>query len=237
MGIRDIQRKIKLDEEMKKKAMELKAQEVESKARTAKLGKERLAEIAKNHGILLAIDPSLKAEIEEIRKTYNIPKGRIISEQMTEEKCLKGKKVDIENLGMLAYQRVLLEKDETGGLLSIGEAFDRVNTGVLKGIVTTQDVEKAMDNLLKQKIISDIKELDSGVKMVSFFAVQFTADQSIILNLAAKKGFVTLEEISMNLKWSTDRALRALEQMQQTGIARFDESFRTGKKWYFPSMK
>ncbi len=237
MGIRDIQRKIKLEEEMKKKAMELKAQALESKARTTKMTKERLAEIAKNHGILLAIDPTLQAEIEEIRKEYNIPKGRIISEQMTEEKCLKGKKVDTTNLGMLAYQRVLLEKEETGGLLSVGEVFDRVNTGVLKGIVTAQDVEKAVELLHKQGIIAGINELENGVKMVNFFPVQFTADQSIILNFAAKKGFVTLEEISMNLKWSTDRAIRALEQMQKIGVARFDESYRTGKKWYFPSMK
>ncbi len=236
MGIRDIQRKIKLDEAMKKKALELKTTELEAKARTTKWTKERIAEFAKTHGVLLAFDPSLQAEVEEIRKEYNIPKGRIISEQMTEEKCLKGKKVDSANLGMLAYQRVLLEREETGGLLTIGEVYDRVNTGVLKGVISAQDVEKAVEFLHKQDIIAGFNELDNGGKIVSFFPVQFTADQSIILNFAAKKGFVTLEEVSMNLKWSTDRAMRALEHLQKIGVARFDESYRTGKKWYFPSL-
>lgn len=237
MGIRDIQRKIKLDEEKRKKAIELKAMDLEAKARTTKWTKERVAEFAKTHGILLAFDPSLQADIEEIRKQYNIPKGRIISEQMTEDKCIKGKKIEPASLGMLAYQRVLLEKEETGGLLSIGEVFDRVNTGVLKGVVTSQDVEKAVVFLHKQDIIAGINVLDNGVKMVNFFPVQFTADQSIILNFAAKQGWVTLEEISMKLKWSTDRAMRALDHLQKIGVARFDESYRTGKKWYFPTMK
>jgi len=236
VGIRDIQRKIKLKEEMDKKAMELKANELEAKARNASLTKERLAEIAKNHGVLLAFDPDMQADVEELRKRYNVPKGRIISAQMTEEQCLKGKKVDFANLGMLAYQRVLLEKEETGGLLTAGEVFDRVNTGILTGKITPQDVEKALAILQKQGIIAGIEELENGVKIVNFFPVQFTSDQSAVLNVAAQQGFITLEDVTMALHWPAERGLRALENLQKIGVARYDESFLTGKKWYFPSL-
>jgi hypothetical protein len=236
MGIRDIQRKIKLKEEMDKKAMELKASELEAKARNASLTKDRLAEIAKNHGVLLAFDPDMKADVEKLQKQYNVPKGRIISAQMTEEQCLKGKKIDLANLGMLAYQRILLEKEETGGMLTVGEVFDRVNTGILLGRITTQDVEKALTILQKQGIITGIKELDNDVKVVDFFPVQFTNDRNAVLDMAASQGFVTLEDVTMALHWPPERALRALEYLQKIGTARYDESYLTGKKWYFPSL-
>ena len=46
--------------------------------------KEKLADIAKKHGVILALDPDLQEAAEEIRKKYNIPKERVIREQIQE---------------------------------------------------------------------------------------------------------------------------------------------------------
>ncbi len=140
--------------------------------------KEKLADIAKKHGVILALDPDLQEAAEEIRKKYNIPKERVIREQIQEGSVLKdGKKVDIKRLGMLAYQRVMLEKTETGGLLTLPDVMDRVNTGVLKNRITIEDVEKAILNLKKDNIIPEVKKLASGVMVVSFFPIQYTQNQ------------------------------------------------------------
>ncbi len=237
MGIREIQRKIKLKEEMEKKALELKMEEIQSKARVENFSQERLKQIARSHGVLIALDPEMEAEVEELRKQYNIPKSRIITDQITEDMVLKKRsKVDHEKLGMLAYQRVLLDKRETGGLLVLPEVFNRVNTGQLQNRITIDDVEKAMKQLLKDNVIAGMQETENGVVMVSFFPVEYTEDQNRILNLASEKGFITLEEVCTTLHWPEERSLRALEKLQESGTARYDESYRTGRKWYFPGL-
>jgi len=170
MGIREIEDKLRMKELMKKKAAELKMVELENKAAITKMTKEKMADIAKKHGVILALDPEMQDAIEEVRKKYNIPKERIIREQIQEDSVLKdGKKVDIKRLGMLAYQRVMLEKTETGGLLTLPDVLDRVNTGVLKNKITIDDMEKAILALKKDNIIPEVKKLASGVMIVSFF--------------------------------------------------------------------
>ncbi|MHA1733509.1 MAG: hypothetical protein ACTSU5_16295 [Promethearchaeota archaeon] len=237
MGIRDIQRKIKLKEEMEKKALELKVAEMESKTRVENFSQERLKKIARSHGVLIALDPGMRAEVEELRKKYNIPKSRVITDQITEDQVLKKKnKVDHQKLGMLAYQRVLFDKEETGGLLVLPEVFNRVNTGLLQGRITLDDVAKAMRILKREKVISGLEVLEDGVVLVSFFPVEYTEDGNQILKIAAGKGFITLEEACTRLNWPEERALRALEKLQESGTARYDSSYLTGRKWFFPGI-
>lgn len=237
MGLRELEKKMKLAEAMRKKAAEYNLQELENKAKLQKYSKERLAEIAKKHGVIIALDDDLKEEVEKLKKDYNISENNVIRELLTEDDVLiNGKKIDIEKLGMLAYQRVMTQKDETGGLMILTDVYDLVNTGILKGKITLDDLDKAIMTLKKKKIIPEIKELDSNVKLISFFPVQYTSDQSEVLKFVQGKGVCTLAEICMNLNWSEERALRALENLEATGIAKMDESFREGKKWYFPNL-
>ncbi|MHA1729548.1 MAG: hypothetical protein ACTSWY_12595 [Promethearchaeota archaeon] len=229
---------MKLRDAMKKKAAEYKMQELESKAQLHKMTKKRLIEIAKKHGVIIALDDELKDEVEKIKKDYNINESNVIRELINEDDVLsRKKKIDHEKLGMLSYQRVMMEKDETGGLFLLTDLYDLINTGSLKGRVTLEDLEKAIGILEKKKVIPEIKELDSGVIMVSYFPVEYTSDQSEVLKFAGEnEGSCSLSETCTGLNWSDDRALRALENLEATGIAKTDESFRTGKRWYFPNL-
>ena len=138
---------------------------------------------------------------------------------------------------MLAYQRVLMQKEEIGvGLLPISEVFELINTGILKGNVEIKDVIKAMKILNKTNVIEDVKKLDSGTFMIQFFPIQYTDDQFKVIGLAKKKGFISMEDICVSLEWSQDRALKVLETLEESGIAKFRESILTGKQWFFPSM-
>ncbi|MFW9818207.1 MAG: hypothetical protein ACFFE5_01260, partial [Candidatus Thorarchaeota archaeon] len=102
--------------------------------------------------------------------------------------------------------------------------------------VEVKDVDKALRLLKKTKVIEDITQLDSGSVMVRFFPIQYTGDESKVVELAKEKGVLTLEDVCTNLEWSQDRALRALESLEKTGIAKFRENILTGKQWYFPSL-
>ncbi len=238
MGIRKIEDEIDLREVMKKKAAELKIKDIQAKAATENFTKERLNELAKRHGVILALTPELKEEVKYLQKKYNIPSSKIITEQITENDVLiKFSKIDHEKLGMLAYQRVLMQKEEIGvGLLPITEVFDLVNTGILKGVVDIKDLRKALKILKKSHVIDDLKELESGIIMVRFFPVEYTSDQVKVIGIAKEKGFISLEDVCVGLNWSQDRALETLKSLEDTGVAKFRESLLKGKQWFFPSI-
>jgi len=237
MGIRKIEDEIDLREAMKKKAAELKIKDMQAKASVEKFTKDQLRELAKKHGVLLALTPELREEVKELQKKYGIPSSKIITEQITEHGVLKKfSKIDHQKLGMLAYQRVLMSKEETGGIIPLSEVFGLVNTGILNGNVKMKDVEKALKLLKKTRVIDDLTELDSGGILVRFFPIQYTGDETKVVKLAKEKGLLTLENVCVKLSWSQDRALRALESLEKSGMAKFRENIVTGKQWFFPSI-
>ncbi|MHA1678799.1 MAG: hypothetical protein ACTSUX_09495 [Promethearchaeota archaeon] len=238
MGIRKIEDEIDLKEAIKKKAAELRIKEMEAKALTESFTKDRLRELAKRHGVLLALTPELKKEVKELQKKYNIPTSRIFTEQITENDVLqKFSRIDHEKLGMLAYQRVLMQKEEIGaGLVPITEIFELVHSGILKGVVKLKDLIKAMKILKKEGVIDDIVELEKGALMIRFFPIQYTSDEKKVIEVAKDKGYITLEDVCVALDWSQDRALKALKSLEKSGIARYTESYLKGKQWFFPSI-
>ena len=238
MGIRKIEDEIDLREAMKKKAAELKIKDMEAKASTENFTKERLTELAKKHGVILALTPELKEEVKALQKKFNIPTSKIITEQITENDVLKKfSKIDHENLGMLAYQRILMQKEEIGvGLLPISKVYDLVNTGILKGILELKDLLKALKMLKKNHIIDDLQEFDSGIVMVRFFPIQYTGDQVKVVGVAKEKGYISIEDVCIALNWSQDRVIETLKSLEDTGVAKLRESLLKGKQWYFPSL-
>lgn len=238
MGLRELSEKEEIRNLMRKKAAELRMKRLETKTEITKMTKEKLADIAKKHGVIIALDPDMQEAVEEIRKKYDIPKERIIREEITESIVLKRfGRVDHEKLGMLAYQRVMLEKDATGGLLTLPDVYDIVNTGQLQGIITSSDVEKAIKILKRKNVIPQVKRLPSGVLTVSFFPVEYTQDQAEILELVKKDGLITTGDVCKQLDWTIERAERALQNLVDTRVARVTETFRTGKQYFFPSLK
>jgi len=238
MGIRKIEDEIDLREAMKRKAAELKIKDIQAKASTENFTKERLRELAKKHGIILALTPELKDQVRDLQKKYNIPSSKIITEQITGNDVLKKfSKIDHEKLGMLAYQRVLMQKEEIGvGLMPISEVYDLVNTGILKEVLEIKDLLKALKILKKDRVIEDLQELKGSSVMVRFFSVQYTNDQVKIIGIAKEKGYVSLEDVCVALTWSQDRALQTLKSLEDSGVAKFRESLLKGKQWYFPSI-
>ncbi|MHA1476843.1 MAG: hypothetical protein ACTSPU_01475 [Promethearchaeota archaeon] len=238
MGIRKIEDEIDLREAMRKKAAELKIKDMEAKASTENFTKERLRELAKKHGVILALTPELMEEVKDLQKKFNIPSSKIITEQITENDVLrKFSKIDHVKLGMLAYQRILMQKEEIGvGLLPISKVYDIVNTGILKGILELKDLLKALKVLKKNHVIDDLQELNSGIVMIRFFPVQYTNDQVKVVGVAKEKGFISIEDVCIALNWSQDRAIETLKSLEDTGVAKLRESLLKGKQWYFPSI-
>ena len=238
MGIRKIEDEIDLKEAIRKKAAELKIKELQEKASTENFTKEKLKDLAQKHGVILALTPELKEEVRELQKKYNIPSSKIITEQINEHDVLvKKNKIDHEKLGLLAYQRQLMQKEEIGaGLVPINDVFDLVNTAILKNNIELKDLLKALKILKKKHVIDDLIEYESGIVMIRFFPVQYTSDEVQVIGIANEKGFVSIEDVCVALDWSQDRALKTLESLEKSGVAKFRESILKGKQWFFPSI-
>ncbi|MEM2984397.1 MAG: EAP30/Vps36 family vacuolar-sorting protein [Candidatus Jordarchaeaceae archaeon] len=242
MGIRELRDRMEKKKYMQKKATEFKLEEIKSDLETATETKEKLEEIARKYGVIIATSPKLQDEIERIRKQYGIPKESIITQIITEEEVLKkgamgiGTKIDHEKLGMLLYQRALLKRKENGGIMTFAEAYLLINTGKLAQKLENKDIEKAVKLLEKNKLIPGTRQLKSGVKIISFFPIELTDDQNEVLSIASRSGSVTLEEIMLKTGWTKTRAQNVLQTLEEEGITRKDESYAHGEKYYFPGF-
>ena len=237
MGIRDIEKKIKFKEAMAKKAAELKTKELESKARIQDFTAAKIREIAEKHGFILAINDEINAEIDALRAKYGIPESRILRKIIKKEELFDAKgKLDLDKLGWFLFQEVMAQKEETGGIFTIPELFLFLKPFDISEKIDLKDVQKAMQRMAKNNAIAGYETLKSGVDVVYFFDEKFTSDFKIVLNLAKQKGVVLLEDL-FAMNWNQQRAEKILGNLQRSGIARFDESYIKGKRWYFPGVK
>ncbi|MHA1682755.1 MAG: hypothetical protein ACTSUE_17585 [Promethearchaeota archaeon] len=237
MGIREIQRKMRLKEAMAKKAAELKAEELNSKVRVQNFTAEKIREIARKHGFILAINDEIMGEIEEIKEKYGIPETRVIRTIVKRDGIINSKgKVDHNKLGWFIFQEVLIKKEETGGIFTIPELFVFLEPFGLSAKITMKDIEKSMERMEKIDAIAGLEKLASGVSVVYFFDEKFTSDYQVVINIAKKEGMLMLDDL-LELGWSPQRVEKILESLVHSGIARFDESYLKGKRWFFPGLK
>ncbi|TFG09559.1 hypothetical protein EU538_04700 [Candidatus Thorarchaeota archaeon] len=103
--------------------------------------------------------------------------------------------------------------------------------------VSYNDVIEAVNRVAEHGLIPGIRTLSGGVKVVELRPLELRQDQADVINLAASKGFVSIEEVIMKLKWSEDHARTVLSSLVEAGMAVADIRFSTGGRYYFPGLR
>ena len=103
--------------------------------------------------------------------------------------------------------------------------------------VTYNDVIEAVNRVADHGLIPGIRTLRGGVKVVELRPLELRRDQADIINIAASKGHVSVEEVMMQLKWSEDHARQVLSSLVEAGMAVADIRFSTGGRYYFPGLR
>ena len=103
--------------------------------------------------------------------------------------------------------------------------------------VTYNDVIEAVNRVSENGLIPGIRTLRGGVKVVELRPLELRRDQADVINLAATKGYVSVEEVIMELKWSEDHARQVLSSLVDAGMAVADIRFSTGGRYYFPGLR
>ncbi|MHA1902410.1 MAG: hypothetical protein ACXABZ_00235 [Candidatus Thorarchaeota archaeon] len=103
--------------------------------------------------------------------------------------------------------------------------------------VSYNDVIEAVNRVSKHGLIPGIRTLRGGVKVVELRPLELRRDQADVVNLAALKGYTSVEEVMMELKWSEDHARQVLTSLVDAGMAVADIRFSTGGRYYFPGLR
>ena len=126
----------------------------------------------------------------------------------------------------------------TGGIISVLELYSHIKSDYPSFNIPPKVVLKALKGLEKDKLIEGIKTLeDSDIKIVEFVPSRLTSDLQQILYFAGQKGYLTLEEIMTETSWSEYRVMKSIKILESRQIAHKVESYREGKKWFFPSIE
>ncbi|XP_005990121.1 vacuolar-sorting protein SNF8 [Latimeria chalumnae] len=140
-------------------------------------------------------------------------------------------------LGVQIIEVCLALKHRNGGLITLEELHQRVLKGRGK---FAQDVSQ--DDLIRA--IKKLKALGSGFSMipvggtylVQSVPAELNMDHTVVLQLAEKKGYVTVSEIKMSLKWETERANHVLEHLLKEGLAWIDRQSPKEPQYWLPAL-
>ncbi|NWF95116.1 MAG: hypothetical protein HXY34_03150 [Candidatus Thorarchaeota archaeon] len=99
------------------------------------------------------------------------------------------------------------------------------------------DVIEAVNRVAEHGLIPGIRTLRGGVKVVQLRPLELGPDQAEVINLAATRGSVTIEEVMMQLKWSEDHARQVLTSLVDAGMAVANVRLSTGGRYHFPGLK
>lgn len=103
--------------------------------------------------------------------------------------------------------------------------------------VSYNDVIEAVNRVSQHGLIPGIRTLRGGVKVVELRPLELRRDQADVINAAATKGYISVEELMMQLKWSEDHARQVLSSLVDAGMAVADIRFSTGGRYYFPGLR
>ncbi|XP_031990206.1 vacuolar-sorting protein SNF8 isoform X1 [Corvus moneduloides] len=140
-------------------------------------------------------------------------------------------------LGVQIIEVCLALKHRNGGLITLEELQQQVLKGRGK---FAQDVSQ--DDLLRA--IKKLKVLGNGFGLIPVggtFLVQsvpaeLNMDHTVVLQLAEKKGFVTVSEIRASLRWETERARQVLEHLLKEGMAWLDTQAPGEPQYWLPAL-
>ena len=238
MGIKDIERKIKIKSAMEKKDAELLLKDISNMMQQVEELKQHLKKLEKKWGKKIKTNKEYYQQIIEIRRSLGLPE-QIGVYEWKEKAGLKEKVFGGEFYDQLGIELLEIGKklsSETGGILSLAELMIRVNKLRPGKVVGANDITKALETLVKAKVIPPIKTLPSGVKIVEFIPANLSEDHETVLNLASREGYITIENLILKTGWSLERANRVLNELVEKGIAIKDTEYMEGTKYWFPGF-
>ncbi|NHK32848.1 MAG: hypothetical protein FK730_15985 [Asgard group archaeon] len=238
MGLRDIEKKIRVKSAFKTKEAEIMLKDLELMLENIRELRSQLKKFEKKWKKDISKDENSYKKLVELRQELGLPDEMGIYEW--KESATFWDRIGggdfFERLGVEILEKAKEVQEYTGGLMTLGEIVLLVNKDRPGKIIAAKEVVTSIEKLTEAKLIPKPKELASGVVLVEFIPANLSDDQEEVLALSTRKGWISLEELMLKSRWTQERCERVLESMRDAGIARVDASYAEGKKYYFPGL-
>ncbi|MHA1686917.1 MAG: EAP30/Vps36 family vacuolar-sorting protein [Candidatus Heimdallarchaeaceae archaeon] len=238
MGLRDIEKKIKIKSAFKVKEAELIIKELEQMIDNVKTIKKQLRKFESKYSKQIRENKEYYEKLAGLREELGLP-TEIGKFDWKEAPTLKDRLTGGGFYDILANEILELGQElseENGGIMAVSELWTELNKRRPGKMVSIDDLYRALGKLIDAKLIPPFKVLDSGVKIIEFTPIEFSADHDIILNIASRTGYVTKEDLLLRTGWPEERIQRCLTFFEEQGIARVDRSYAEGTKYWFPGL-
>ncbi|WP_287586966.1 EAP30/Vps36 family vacuolar-sorting protein [Candidatus Borrarchaeum sp.] len=235
MGLHDIEKKLKLERDFRKKGTELFFADLGKMLTSLKELRGELKKFEKKYAKELKTIPSYREKVVRMREELGLPLEIGVYEEKGKPR-LFGKDKYYDKLGLEALDILQKHKETSGGIISLAEIVLLVNKETPGVTISPDDINKALKRLEKADLVNIFELKSSDVKIVEFIPVGLSSDQNEVLELASINGWTTLEEVMMEKGWSKERSERVLKAFKDGGIARIDSSYARGTRYYFPGL-
>ena len=235
MGLHDIEKKLKLERDFRKKGTELFFADLDKMLTSLKELRGELKKFEKKYAKELKTIPSYREKVVRMREELGLPLEIGVYEEKGKPK-LFGKDKYYDKLGLEALDILQKHKETSGGIISLAEIVLLVNKETPGVTISPDDINKALKRLEKADLVNIFELKSSDVKIIEFIPVGLSSDQNEVLELASINGWTTLEEVMMEKGWPKERSERVLKAFKDGGIARIDSSYARGTRYYFPGL-
>lgn len=238
MGLRDIEKKIKIKSAFQVKEAELMIKELEQMIENINHVKKQLKKFENKYGDKISENKEYYDKLSGLREELGLP-AEIGRFDWKEAPSFMDKLTGKGFYDILANEILELGQKLTpdnGGIMSIGELFTQINKTRPGKMVSIDDMYRSLEKLINSQLIPPYRILESSTKIIEFTTVEFSPDHDIILNYASRNGFVTKEDLLMRTSWAEERIDRCLTFFEGHGIARVDKSYSEGTKYWFPGL-
>lgn len=235
MGLHDIEKKLKLEREFKKKSTELMMKDLGKMLTSLRELRGELKKFEKKYAKEIKTLPAYREQVVRMRAELGLPLEIGVYEEKGKPR-LFGKDEYYDKLGLEALGILQKNKEASGGIMSLAEIVLLVNKETPGVTISPDDINSAIKRLEKADLVNVFELKSSDVKLVEFVPVGLSSDQNEVLELASSKGWTTLEEIMIEKGWSKERSERVLKAFKDGGIARLDSSYARGTRYYFPGL-
>ncbi|MHA1903531.1 MAG: hypothetical protein ACW977_06150 [Candidatus Thorarchaeota archaeon] len=200
--------------------------------------RDRLAGAFENHGTTLLSIPAYRSVLDELLRELGFEPESWIAEAKKKRGMVKRllKRDDRSDGIRRDILRLAEDSRQTGGIMLLSELLVRMdNLGWSTG---SDEVENILEEMDKEGLVQGLSTLESGARLVKFIPVELTDDPQQILSLASKhEGKLTIEQTVIELMWTEERVMNALELLVANGVAKLQKSYARSTQYWFPGLK
>jgi len=202
-----------------------------------KLFKEKLEEFAVKHKSQINKDPEFRSKFQKMCAKIGV-------DPLSSNKGFWAEVLGVGTfyfeLGVQIVHVCLATREVNGGVMKLNDLvlyLQRIRKKGNQQPVIEEDVKRAVATL--EPLGNGIRFIQVGMdKMLASVPVELSSDHTSLLNVAHQgNGCTNVQVLTSSLKWTNDRAERALATLLTQSIAWVDEQSSDGViQYYFPSI-